>query len=401
MIGLAHRGFEMEDYGRHVAGYLSDHGFETVLSGQQHEVDEGACDAAPYAVLGYDRSVEGDPETVDGAVDHSRSRQDLANAAAAADYIRSAPDDPFFLSLGLYNTHQPMPLEQERVDPDRVAVPGPLPDHPDVRREIAAYHVLAERVDDCVSRVIEALRETDQYEDTVVVFSTDHGVPFPHMKCDLFEGGTGIALIVRFPDTIAPASGTEDALVSNVDLVPTLCESVGVPVPEWVHGSSLLPLVRGEADTIRDAAYSEVTYHAAYEPKRCVRTERWTYIRRYDDGEGEPDWDRNAGPVPRIPSNTDHGPSKDVVEDAGLYDRSLPREALYDRTLDPVERDNLATDPEFRDVRDDLAGRLMDWMRRTDDPLLDGPVPKPDGAVADRRDAFNPREEPHEPVDAR
>jgi arylsulfatase A-like enzyme len=405
MVGLAHRGFSLSDYDRHLSGYLSDHGFESVCAGQQHEIgagDERVVDS-PAAVLGYDRVLTGDEGAVgDLPIDSESTRTDLANAAAVADYLGSDPEEPFFLSLGLFNTHQPMPLEQDLVDPDHVEIPAPLPDHPDVRREIAAYHVLVNYVDECVGQVLDALRGSGLLDETVVVFSTDHGAPFPHMKCNLFEDGTGISLIARFPDDVADARGrTEDAIVSNVDLVPTLCEATDTPIPEWVQGNSLLPLVRGERGSVREEVFTEVTYHAAYEPKRCVRTDRYVYIRRYGDGEGEPQWERDAGPVPRVAPNTDHGPSKDIVQDAGLFDRPFPREALYDRTLDPAERENLVAASDHQNVRDDLADRLEDWMEKTGDPLLDGPVSKPEGAIADRRDALHPDEGDYEPETAR
>jgi arylsulfatase A-like enzyme len=387
VLGLAHRGFPLEDE-RHLARHLSEQGFESVLAGQQHEIHASDTDAEPPGrALGYDRVLEGDPASVrDLPIDHDDTRTDLANATAAAEYVRSDPAEPFFLSLGLYTTHQPMPLEQDEIDPDRVSVPTPLPDHPAVRREIAAFDLLVEYVDECVERVVTALQDTGQYEDTIVVFSTDHGPPFPQMKCHLYEGGTGIALLARFPDSVAAARGrTTDALVSNVDLSPTLCDAVDVPVQDGVHGASLLPLVRGETESVREAAFSEVTFHGRYEPKRCVRTDRYTYVRRYDADEGEPEWDRDAGPIPRV-DNTDSGPSEQVLREAGLFQRPIAREALYDRTVDPAERDNLARDPAFADVRADLAERLETWMVETGDPLVEGPVAEPaDAEIEPRR----------------
>jgi arylsulfatase A-like enzyme len=237
--------------------------------------------------------------------------------------------------------------------------------------------------------VSDALRDTGQLADTLFVFTTDHGVALPHMKCTLFEDGTGISLIARFPDGTDVSRGVaEDALVSNIDLFPTICDLLDTDRPDWLEGSSLLPLVSGTVDSVRDEVFGEVTYHAAYEPKRCIRTQDYTYIRRYDDGEGVDDWHPD-GRVPYIPANTDDGEAKQaLVED--LIERGRPREALYDRRLDPNERDDLADVAEYSDVRENLATRLDAWMRETDDPLLDGPVPKPDGARVDRRDVLQP-----------
>lgn len=398
MIGLAHRGFSLDHPDRHLASFLSRNGYESVLAGQQHEahVEAGDYQTSPdyraaEDILGYDRTLEGDEDAVgDLPIDHDSTRTDLANAAAAADYIRDRDpdDDPFFLSVGLYNTHQPMPLDQDLVDPDHVQPPGPLPDVPPVREEMAAFHVLAQYVDECFETVADALRESGQLEDTLLLFTTDHGIPFPRMKCNLFDGGIGISLITRFPEGYR-AGEAEDALVSNIDLFPTFCEYLGIDTPDWVEGTSLMPLVRGDRERVRDEIYSEVTYHAAYEPRRCVRTERYKYIRRYDDE--HTGWVR---------PNTDAGPSKTFLLDHGLFDRDRPKEALYDCYLDPDERENLIDDPEYQDVYEDLSTRLDDWMERTDDPLLEGPVPKPPGAFADAQDGLHPGDE-FEPENAR
>jgi arylsulfatase A-like enzyme len=393
MLGLTHRGFGMESYDRHLATYLSERGHETVLAGQQHEVTREDMDGyeAAREVLGYDRTLSSDAATVgELPIDHQRTRDDLANAAAVAEFARERDrdDDPFFLSVGLFNTHQPMPVDQELVDPDRVAPPDPLPDVGPVREEMAAYHVLAQYVDECVGTIVEGLSDGGHLAETLVVFTTDHGIPFPRMKCDLRDGGICVSLIARFPEGHR-AGEAEDAMVSTMDLFPTFCEYLDLPVPDWVTGPSLMPLVRGEADSVREQVFSEVTYHAAYEPKRCVRTDRYKYIRRFDA-----EYTREVGP------NTDDGPSKRFMIEQGYLERERPREALYDLYHDPGERENLAEDPAHENVREAMAGRLDSWMERTDDPILSGPVSKPDGAVADRRDAVEVRQG-FEPADAR
>lgn len=378
LIGLAHRGFSMDDYDRHLAGYLSRNGYESVLAGQQHEAVPGGLTSdlegrrenryeAARDILGYDRTLGGDTDAVeDLPIDHDRTRRDLANSAAAADYIRdrTSDDAPFFLSVGLYNTHDPLPLDQSSVDPDRVQPPRPLPDVPPVREEIAAYNVLAEYVDECVGIVLDALRESGQLDETLVLFTTDHGIPFPLMKGSLFDGGIEVALLARFPEGHRRGDA-EDALVSHVDLFPTLCEYLGIDTPSWIEGTSLMPLIRGETDRIREVVYSELTYHASYDPKRCVRTERYKYIRRFDGG-GD-GWLTVPG-----------GLTASFLEDAGRFDRECPKEALYDCYADPAESENLIDHPEYQSVYQDLSDRLDDWMHETSDPLLDGRVPAPD-----------------------
>ena len=142
-----------------------------------------------------------------------------------------------------------------------------------------------------------------------------------------------------------------------------------------------MPLVNGEADSVRDEVFGELTYHAAYDPQRSIRTPRFKYIRRYLEG----------GPVL---ANCDDSPTKDVLLSLGWGERPIPAERLYDLVLDPNEVDNLATDPRHGDVRAELAGRLDSWMEQTGDPLLQGHVPAPAGARINRREAVSASEEP-------
>ena len=131
---------------------------------------------------------------------------------------------------------------------------------------------------------------------------------------------------------------------------------------------------------MRDAVFTELTYHAAYDPQRAIRTERWKYIRFFDD------YDR-----PVLP-NVDDSPSKDVFVEAGWGERQVPREQLYDMVLDPEEGNNLAGEPAFEQVRAELASGRARANAGTNDPLLDGPVAAPPGARLNRQDQLSAEE---------
>jgi arylsulfatase A-like enzyme len=150
--------------------------------------------------------------------------------------------------------------------------------------------------------------------------------------------------------------------------------------PAWLQGKSFLPVIRGEADEVNEQVFAEVTYHAAYEPQRAVRTRRWKYIRRFGDRT-----------TPVLP-NCDDSLSKDVWLEGGWRERPAPSEQLYDLLFDPNEAHNLAADPSHVDVLDAMRGRLDRWMRETDDPLLNGPVPAPAGAQVNDPAGLSPRE---------
>ncbi len=386
MIGLAHRGFSLKDPSRHLANHLRGCGFETVLCGIQHETA-----AERVADLGYERilNVDATPTASRPAEPHEQARRmmerDLANARAVADYLRArsrtgASRRPFFLSFGMSCTHRPFPLPDEDIDPSYVLPPPPLPDDPAIRLDMAGFLTMARCADTCVGIVLSALAESGLDDDTFVFFTTDHGIAFPKMKCHLYDAGIGVSLIVRFPGNRCRGQAN-DALVSHLDIYPTVCEIGGVPAPTWLEGRSLAPLLCDETKKVRDEVFAEVTYHAAYEPMRCIRTDRWKYIRYFDD------FDLVVKP------NMDDGYSKQFLLRHGLAQaRHDPAEMLFDLCCDPSERNNLVGRSDYAELQQDLAARLAQWMRETDDPLLAGYVPRPNGARVNLKWGLHPNE---------
>src|SRR3954447_8374033 len=348
MMGLAHRGFRLNDYSQHIVHTLRDAGYWSGLIGEQHlSVDPG--------VLGYDHVVDIDTTHVQTV------------APAAVDLIAHLPDRPFFLSVGFFETHREYFPPISVRDTLYSLPPGNLPDTPETRRDVASYKASARSLDQGVGAVLNALDEQDLADDTLVIFTTDHGLAFPGAKATLTDRGLGVLLIMRGPGGFH-GGRVSDALVSQIDLFPTLCELADIPAPGWLQGRSLLPVVRREVDEVNDAVFAELTFHAAYEPQRAIRTKRFKYIRRFGE---------RTTPVL---ANVDDGPTKDLLVANGWAERSLPREELHDLLFDPVEAADVAGDPAFAEVRAELAGRLERWMAETADPLLDGDVPPPPGA---------------------
>jgi len=360
MIGLAHRGFSLNDYRKHIVHTLRGAGYESTLIGIQHV-------AARAETIGYDRVVPLE----------SRRAEHVAPAAAA--FVRSRPAQPFFLSVGFFETHREFPEPGSAGDARYMRPPEPLPDTPETRHDMAAFQASARLLDEGMGLVFQALDEAGLAENTLVICTTDHGIAFPGIKCNLTDHGIGVMLILRGPGGFE-GGRVLDGMVSHTDIFPTLCELLDIEAPAWLQGRSIMPLVRGEVDEIHEAIFAEVTYHAAYEPQRCVRTKRWKYIRRYGDR-----W------VPVLP-NCDDGPSKDVWMSHGWGERTLPEEQLYDLVFDPVEAHNLAQDAAHAGVLAEMRARLDRWMRETADPLLEGPVPAPAGAQVNDPDGISPRE---------
>lgn len=348
MTGLAHRGWTLDDHGRHIVHPLRRAGYWSALIGEQHlSHDPG--------VLGYDHVVDIGTTKV-----HSI-------APAAQQLLRSRPPQPFFLSIGFFETHREFFEPSSVRDALYGAPPAHLPDTPETRADMAAFKASARSFDQGVGAILQTLDEQGLADDTLVVLTTDHGLPFPGAKGTLTDRGLGVLCILRGPGGFH-GGHVSDALISQLDLYPTLCELAGATPPDGLHGHSLLPLVRKEESEIRDELFAELTYHAAYDPQRAVRTRRHKLIRH---------WGERRLPV--LP-NVDDSPSKDLLVAAGWGEQPRPEVELYDLLADPGEMRNLADDPAFATIRRELEGRLLRWMHETDDPLLDGPVPVPPGA---------------------
>ena len=360
MLGLAHRGFALHDYHQHVLYTLRQAGYRSTLAGLQHI-------AAKPETIGYD-------EILHPATMHA------ANVApGAVDFLNKRPAEPFFLDAGFFETHREYPHPTRDDDVRTVHPPAAVPDTPETRADMAAYHASARLLDEGAGAILAALESNGLAENTLVISTTDHGIAFPRMKCNLTDDGWGVSLILRGPGGFTGGKVC-DAMVSHLDVFPTLCELAGVAAPGWLQGKSLLPLVRGEAHEIHDEVFAEVNYHAAYEPKRAVRTQRWKYIRHFGDKT-----------TPVLP-NCDDSPSKSLWLAQGWKNRIVPREALYDLVFDPAEQCNLATDPHFAPQLSDMRQRLERWMESTGDPLLHGPVKAPPGARVNNPDGVSPTE---------
>ena len=373
MLGLAHRGWALDDYGQHLVHTLSQAGYWTGLIGEQHV-------SADPGILGYDEVADLPDHHADTVV------------PAFSRMLAGRPKDrPFFASVGFVETHRDFTEPVSARDALYGLPPANLPDTPETRRDMAAFKASARKLDQGVGGVLDALDSAGLAQDTLVIFTTDHGLAFPGAKATLTDRGLGVLLIMRGPGGFTGGT-VQDALVTHLDLFPTICELAGIDAPGWLQGRSLVPLAQGAVAELHEAVFAELTYHAAYEPQRSVRTRRWKYIRRFDDGHHG-----HHGPVP---SNTDDGPSKTLWLEHGWLERPVAAEQLYDLVFDPNEAANLAADPAYAQVVHELGARLERWMAQTGDPLLEGPVPAPPGALVNNIDDVSPETEPTSTADA-
>jgi arylsulfatase A-like enzyme len=360
MLGLAHRGWSLRDYRHHIVNVLRGVGYTSTLIGEQHISKEPE-------VIGYDEVMKVPTTRVETV------------APLAMEVLRRKRDRPLFVSVGFFETHREFLGPGSLRDVHYSKPPNNLPDTPEVRADVAAFKASARSLDHGVGMVLNQLDASGLSENTLIIFTTDHGMPFPGAKATLYDRGLGVTLILRGPE---PFGGGRviDALVSHIDIYPTVCEYLGIARPPFLEGVSLLPLLWGHTAEVREEIFAGSTWHAAYEPQRTIRTERHKFIRR---------WGERRTPVL---ANTDDGPSKDLLLAAGWAEREIPKEQLYDLVFDPNEANNLAGDPAYATVLADLRARLEQWMRDTDDPLLAGHVDPPPGVEINLPDQLSASE---------
>ena len=329
-----------------------------------------------------EQHVSADPEELGyDLVGHADTTQVHDVAPAAVALLRDRPRQPFFLSVGFFETHRDYFEPTSVRDALYSLPPANLPDAPVTRRDMAAFKQSARALDHGVGAVLGALDEQDLADDTIVILTTDHGIPFPGAKATLSDRGLGVTLIVRGPGGFH-GGRVNDALVSGIDLFPTLCDLIGIDTPEHVQGRSLLPVVRGDTRDVNDAVFAELTYHAAYDPQRAIRTRRHKYVRRW----GERD-------LPVLP-NIDDSPSRTCCSSTGWRRRRARARSSTTCSSTPTRRTTSREDPHHADVLRDLRGRLEEWMVTTDDPLLAGAVPAPEGAEVNDPGGSSPSETP-------
>ena len=166
-------------------------------------------------------------------------------------------------------------------------MPPYLLDTPEARSELAGLHQSVRLVDQGVGRILEALATSQLDDETIVLFTADHGLPFPRAKGTLYDPGIQVALVIRPPG--GRPHRRIGALTSNADIMPTLLDQARIPLPEAMQGVSFSHLLADEPATgvDRDAVFAEKTYHEHYDPMRSVRNERFKYIRNFP---GAPGW---------------------------------------------------------------------------------------------------------------
>lgn len=344
MLGQMHRPFNWTLHAdeKHIAERLRDVGYETVMVGLQHISQQPET-------LGYDRVFPVEPA------------HELARTATHQLKQLSQSDKPFYLEIGFVEPHRPFDRPYVESDTSKgVKLPHYAPDTPEALSDFAMLQGIIRVMDEGVGQVLDAIDKHDLRENTWVIFVTDHGIAMPRAKGNLYDAGIETALMMRLPSQSLNRGRHIDALISHVDIVPTILDAIEVPIPENLQGKSFWNLLNGEEYTANTHIFSEKTFHTAYEPMRCIRTTDYKLILNLDVGALVPPADVQGSLFyPQV--------VRDVMA-------KRPAIELFNMLNDPHERHNLADDLDYQHIKTDLSARLLDWMEATDDPVLHGAV---------------------------
>lgn len=333
--------FRLHDGEKRIGRIMAAGGYQTWLLGLQHEHDD------PHE-LGF--------EHVDVTFSLTKAPAKFRSCLATRD-----PGKPFYCQIGCPEVHRPW---DRGFFPESgahgVTVPNYLEPGEGTQRELAQLQGILEVVDHAVGALERSLQDAGCLDNTLIVLTTDHGLPFARAKDTLYDAGTGVFLIVKGPGV---ASGLRHkGLVSQIDLFATLLEAAGMGLPaEAATSQSLWRCLRGAQLEHREEVFTENNYSGGYDPIRAVRTPRYKYICNFEG---------NTAPSVAV----DYAMTPSHIEQGTKFLRSRSPEELYDLQADPDERHNLIGEAACQAIRAELAQRLFTWMEQTEDPLLDGPL---------------------------
>lgn len=328
---------------------LENAGYRTACAGKYH--------VAPESVYHFQRYIKGS------------SPVRMAQTSKA--FITADDNQPFFLYFCTTEPHRPFRREgSDPVDPADVIVPPYLPDTPQCREELAQYYGSVQRADKGLVRLIEILKETGRWEDTLIIYISDNGIAFPGAKTTLYEPGMRLPCVVRNP--FAKKKGVvTDVMVTWADITPTILDFAGAfPEKPQFHGRSFLSVLQQEHPTGWDEIYASHTFHeiTMYYPMRVVRTRKykliWNIAHKLDypfasDLYASKTWQAVLKRVDKV-----YG--KRSIE-AYIH---RPKFELYDLKNDPHEVKNLAEDTKHAKILEELKGKLKAFQRQTKDPWI-------------------------------
>jgi N-sulfoglucosamine sulfohydrolase len=368
MYGLAHdvHNQHLLPSVRTLPQFLKDAGYRTGLVGKKHILPESA--------LPFDEEL---------APELPGNRDVAFMADEARKFISKSDGKPFLLIVGYSDPHRaPQNFGNTRTwprvaratyDPAKVIVPAHLPDLPEVRNDLAQYYESVSRLDSGIGLLLEVLRDTRHEGDTLVIYLSDNGRPFPGAKTTLYDEGIHLPLIVSSPAQ-SKRGVRNNAMVSWVDITPTILDwtRAAPPRKQQLAGRTILPILEQTDPPGWDRVFASHSFHEIqqYYPMRALRTREYAYIVNL----AAPLEFAIAGDVASSPSWQAIAARPSVGLGARTVDAFLhrPAEELYDVRTDPAEVRNLAADPAHQAVLERMRADMAKFRAETHDPWLPG-----------------------------
>jgi arylsulfatase A-like enzyme len=316
-------------------------------------------------------------------------------------FIQDRPENtPFCYWLGSSDPHRNYDLGSGAaagMDLDKIKLFKCFPDNEVVRGDVADYYYEVQRFDTLVAGVIRMIEEMGELENTIIVITGDHGMPFPRCKSNNYDSGARVPLAIRWGSKIRVPGRVLDDFVSTTDLAPTFLELAGVEVPEVMTGKSMVNLLKSPETGFIDEENRSFVLHGKERhvpgqegdlggyPIRAIRNHDFLYIRNFEPDRwpaGTPNYLEAAMPYSWL-GDCDNGPTKtNIVENKEMDDHhrrlwelsfgKRPPEELYDCRRDPEQLVNLAGEPEYEEIKEELAAQLMEQLKLTGDPRVTG-----------------------------
>ena len=357
----------------HMVDLLQEAGYYAAIHGK-------VTHSSPYQPYGWDDDLTILPS---GQKSHIKDAKAYGDSTSRGIEIAKKSGKPFFLSINISDPHKPFwsqvrgggedPYLPSRIyNAEEVPVPGFLFEDPEVREELALYYSSVRRADDCLNEVLKALRRSGQWENTMIVFLSDHGMPLPFAKTQLYHHSTRTPLMVRLPNVTEAGKVEKKHMVSILDLLPTVLDSLKVSKPKRLDGRSFYPLLQGKSQDGRNFVIKEYNENAggSRDPMRAIQSKEYLYLFN--------PWSNGS----RVFATATNGTrtckrmielaktDKDMAARLDIYKHRVPAE-LYQVNQDPDCLVNLIDHPEHRKELQRLQRNLQQWMVRTKDPILE------------------------------
>ena len=284
-------------------------------------------------------------------------------------FIKDAGPMPFFLWVGFIDPHRPyFRVECPQVNsPTNISVPPYLVNDTDTKRDLADYYDEISRMDENIGKMLEILESSGKLDNTVIVFLSDNGMPFPRCKGTLYDSGIQTPLIFSWKEYIPSGTVHSNGLISLVDLAPTLLEFAGIEIKNKVYGESFYDILFDSSRRGRDYIFAERNWHDTDEYIRCVRTEKYKLIYNayYEIPHGTP-IDLSTSPSWYSLKKQQR---KGLLnkEQNQIFISPRPMVEIYDLENDPHELNNIADIQFYYNEGLKLAKLLIDWQKETED----------------------------------